>query len=164
MATKAQRAHLHALMQLLEAHGSQVLYPAGDVRTAADLSTFKLTEQELEQLLLAGRTIQGDCSEVATELCRWAGLADPNGLGYRYPGYTGTMLSHLPHYSEPHAAQIGALCVFGPGTGEHVCTVYTPGDDPLLFSHGAPGVRLLPLSTERQYHRSPVTFLSIAHL
>jgi hypothetical protein len=101
MATAAQRIHLHALMELLMAHEPRVHYPPHDVRTAADLATFKLTEQQLDRLLATGGSIQADCSEMVTELCRWAGLADPNGLNYRYAGYTGTMLATLPHYDNP---------------------------------------------------------------
>ena len=52
-----------------------------------------------------------DCSEMVTELLRWVGCADPNGLNFRYAGYTGTMLDHLPHYTEPRNALTGALAV-----------------------------------------------------
>ena len=165
MATAAQRTHLHALAELLIAREPQVDYPPHDVRTAADLATFKLTEQQLHNLLERGGHIQADCSEMVTELCRWAGLADPNGLNYSYAGYTGTMLAHLPHYTNPQQAKVGALVVFGPGTGEHVCMVMTPGADPVLFSHGQEaGPIAIPLSDERRAHNPPVTFLSIASL
>ena len=165
MATAAQRAHLLALMQLLIGYEPQVHYPPHDVRTAADLATFKLTEQQLDRLLATGGSIQADCSEMVTELCRWAGLADPNGLNYAYAGYTGTMLAQLPHYDNPASALVGALVVFGPGTGEHVCMVIEPGADPLLFSHGQEaGPFAIRLSAERAAHHPPVTFLSIANL
>ena len=95
---------------------------------------------------------------------RWAGLRDPNGLHYRECGYTGTLLGHLPHYTNPKEAAVGALVVFGPGSGDHVSMVHTPGADPLLQSHGRPGMDRLHLSQEKTWHRPPVTFLSIAHL
>jgi hypothetical protein len=164
VATAAQRTHLHALVELLHGHAGQLDYPPHDIRGPADARTFTLTEQQMEHVLTDGGRLTADCSEMVTELLRWVGCADPNGLGYRYAGYTGTMLTHLPHYTDPKAAKVGALCVFGPGTGEHVAMVYEPGPDPLLASHGRPGFDLIRLSLERQYHAPPVTFLSIAHL
>ncbi len=47
-----------------------------------------------------------DCSGFVTMLARWAGLPDPNGLGYSGSGYTGTLLTHLlpiPSSSQPGA-------------------------------------------------------------
>src|SRR5438045_511893 len=84
LAAAAQRAHLLALMRLLLDHRGQVRYPPHDVRGPLDAATFRLTEQQLEHVLHAGGSITADCSEAVTELCRWAGLSDPNGLGYRY--------------------------------------------------------------------------------
>jgi hypothetical protein len=164
MSTSAQRSHLHALIGLLHAHRSQLDYPPHDVRGPLDAATFRMSEQTMEHVLTSGGRLTADCSEMVTELLRWVGCADPNGLGYRYAGYTGTLLAHLPHYTDPRKAGIGALCVFGPGTGEHVSMVYEPGADPLLASHGRPGYDLVHLSDERTWHRPPVTFLSIAAL
>jgi hypothetical protein len=123
-------------------------------------------EQELADLFDAvGHTIAMDCSEGVTLLCRLAGLRDPNGAGYDGSGYTGTLLAHLPHYTKPSGADVGALVVFGPGAGDHVAMVDTPGSDPLLWSHGAEnGPRLVRLSVEKAVHRPPTTFLSIAAL
>jgi len=156
---------MFALMKLLRSYAPQVHYPPHDVRTAFDARTFNLSEQQLEHLLRGGGGVQMDCSEAVTEVCRWAGLRDPNGLGYRYAGYTGTLLKHLPHYSDPAAAFVGALVVFGPYPGEHVSMVYERGTDPVLWSHGREqGPDLYRLSVERGWHSPPVTFLSIAHL
>ncbi len=106
-----------------------------------------------------------DCSESVTLLCRLADLDDPNGLNYNGQGLTGTLLGHLRHYSNPRAANIGALVVFGPGTGHHVCMVRRPGVNPLLFSHGQErGPFFISLSEEAKYQPKPVTFLSIAGL
>lgn len=151
-------------MDLLYQHRSQLAYPPQDLRGPADQATFRLTEQTLEHLLKAGGRITADCSEMVTELLHWVGCADPNGLHYRYAGYTGTMLAHLPHYTNPRGAGVGALVVFGPGSGEHVSMVYEPGADPLLQSHGRPGLDRWRLSEERTFHSPPVTFLSVAHL
>ena len=160
MATAAQRAHLHALMRYLLAHEPQVHY--AQVRP---MRTVHLTEAQLDTLLANHGAIAMDCSESVTCLCKWAGLHDPNGNGYDGQGFTGTLLDHLPHYSNPPAAMVGALCVYGPGSGQHVAMVYEPGPDPLMWSHGAEnGPRLLRHSVEAAFHRQPSTFLSIAHL
>lgn len=155
-------------MRLLVSHEPQIHYPPHDVRGALDLRTFALHEQAMETLLRHGGQLQADCSEMVTELCRWAGLADPNGLHYARPGFTGTMLAHLPHYTDPAKAAVGALVVFGPGTGDHVCMVLEPDHskrDPLLFSHGQErGPLKVRLRSEAAAHRHPVTFLSIADL
>lgn len=165
MATEAQRAHLHVLMTRLVAYEHAVHYPPHDIRGPADARTFHLSEQELEHVLRAGGGVTMDCSEAVTELCKWAGLRDPNGLAYRYAGYTGTLLAHLPHFSDPADAYTGGLVVYGPGTGDHVSMVYDRGRDPLLWSHGREGgPELIHLSQQRVRHRAPVTFLSVAHL
>ncbi len=167
MATAAQRVHLSALIELLHAHAAQLDYPPHDIRGPLDSRTFTLTEQQAEHVLTSGGRLQADCSEMVTELLRWVGCADPNGLGYRYAGYTGTMLGHLPHYLNAKAALVGALAVYGPGTGDHVSMVYKPDathGDPLMASHGRSGFDLLRLDVERSWHRPPVTFLSIAAL
>ena len=167
MATPAQRAHLLALMDFLVAHGSHVHYPPHDHRGSADAWTWRLSESELHHVLTGGGSVTFDCSQSAVQLCRWVGLRDPNGFQppYREPGYTGTLLASLPHYSDAGAAYVGALCVFGPGTGEHVSMVHTRGKDPLLWTQGSErGPNLYRLSVEREWHRPPVRFLSVAGL
>jgi hypothetical protein len=58
-----------------------------------------------------------DCSGFATFCYLLAGAPDPNGLGYRSVGYTGTLLTHGKQVSTPLP---GDLIVYGPGTGHHV--------------------------------------------
>lgn len=165
MTTRAERTHLHELMSLLLAHEPQIRYPRGDIRGALDAATFRLTEEQMRARLATGKELMMDCSQAVTQLCHWAGLDDPNGLDYRYAGYTGTLLERLPHYKNPAGAMVGALVVYGPGTGDHVSMVYERGDDPLLWSHGFDGgPQLVRLSHQRSYHRAPVTLLSIAKL
>lgn len=157
MTTQFQRHQLKQLMSQLVAYQKSIHYPENDIRGKADTETFQLEAPHPPMTM--------DCSEAVTLLCKWAGLKDPNGLNYTHPGYTGTLLAHLPRYNNPANANVGALVVFGPGTGEHVCMVYQPGDDPLLFSHGSEaGPVFIRLAVERTYHRPPVTFLSIADL
>jgi len=147
-------------MRYLLEHEPQIHY--AQIRP---MRTVALSEAQLDTLLNHGHGITMDCSEAVTCLCKWAGLHDPNGLGYDGSGFTGTMLAHLPHYSNPTAAGIGALCVYGPPPGDHVAMVMQPGDDPVMWSHGGEGGPLrVRWSVERAAHRKPYTFLSITHL
>ena len=80
-----------------------------------------------------------DCSGFATFCYRQAGLSDPNGLGYKTLGYTGTLLDYAAHHGQilgVEHARPGDLIVYGPGTGEHVAVVVKAGSDPLTVSHG----------------------------
>lgn len=161
MATTAQRAHLHALMLWTVAHEPRIHY--AQVRP---MRTRGLAEQQIaDRFADAEGTLTLDCSEAVTLLCRLAGLRDPNGRGYDGSGYTGTLLEHLPHYTQATRADTGALVVYGPGSGDHVSMVCEPGRDPLLWSHGSDrGPVLVRLSEQRREHRPPVVFLSIARL
>ena len=153
MTTPAQRAKLAALMDATHAHRAQIHY--AQVRPMRNV-----------QLARPVYPLTMDCSEGVTCLCKWAGLHDPNGLGYNGKGYTGTLLDHLPHYFRPANAMTGALVVFGPGTGEHVAMVREPDHrNPLLWSLGSEvGPVFVRLHDEAQEHAPPVTFLSIAGL
>lgn len=158
-----QREHLGRLMDLLVAHKDQIHY-----RQARPMSTRSIHhELALRAELTAGRQLAMDCSEAVTLLCHLAGLHDPNGLGYDGSGYTGTMLQHLgAHaYTDPKGAQLGALVVFGGGTGEHVCMVRQPGANPELFSHGGEaGPFYIRLDDEQRYHKKPTRLLPISSL
>jgi len=124
-----------------------------------------LTEVEMRAKLDSGGSLTMDCSEAVTCLCKWAGLDDPNGNHYNGDGYTGTLLAHLPHYTNPRIAQVGALVVYGPETGHHVSMVLEPGEDPLLWSHGREaGPVTVRLSAQKRQQPAPATFLSIARL
>jgi hypothetical protein len=153
VASHAQRVKLAALMRDLVKHEPQVHYAQIRPMRSVHLSkpVYPLTM---------------DCSEAVTCLCKWAGLHDPNGLGYNGRGYTGTLLDHLPHYFNPANAMVGALVVFGPGTGHHVGMVFEPDHrNPLLFSHGQEaGPIFIRLHDEAEHQPPPVTFLSIAGL
>jgi hypothetical protein len=154
-------------MTLMQARRAQLDYPPHDDRGQADARTFHLSEQQALHVLDGGGHLQFDCSEFVTVLLKWVGCADPNGLGYRYAGYTGTMLAHLPHYRDPRQALVGGLAVFGPDTGHHVAMVYEPdaaGGNPLLGSHGRPGFDLVRLNDLAAGQPAPVTMLSIAAL
>lgn len=160
MATDAERRQLKAEMDFLLEHEELVHY--AEIRP---MRTVHRSWDAVKAKLRDGLGITMDCSEAVTCLCDWAGLRDPNGLNYNGHGYTGTLLHNLPHYHDPLHARVGALVVFGPNGGDHVCMVYSRGVDPLLWSHGYEGGPILVrLSAERRIHRPPVTFLSIADL
>lgn len=161
----ADRRQLHQLATLLIGHALQLDYPTHDVRGRLDAETFALTKAQMESRLARGGRLMFDCSGSITCLYKWAGLHDPNGLDYAHEGYTGTMLAHLPHYSDAAKARTGAIVIFGPGTGLHAAMVLEPADDPLLISHGGEHlIGPIRLSKERTYHRAPVTFLNVSGL
>lgn len=166
--TRNQRTELHRIAHMLITHRNQLDYPYHDVRGPHDHATWALTIEQATAKLKAGGHLCFDCSQSVTQIFRWAGVHDPNGLHYAYPGYTGTMLEHLRHYTDGRKARTGALVVFGPGTGEHVAMVIEPDPqhgDPVLFSHGAAHVSgPIRFSVERTYHHAPATFLAIDKL
>ena len=78
-----------------------------------------------------------DCSGYVTRCYKEAGLPDPNGLGYKQLGYTGTLLSGAHEIlTDVSKALPGDLIVYGPGTGWHVAMIVEAGKDPLTVSHG----------------------------
>lgn len=146
-------------MDLMVLDAPEVRYPSGDVRThrASEIQT----EAQLRKRLADG-TFEFDCSQTIEILCVCAGLEWPVAM---HNGATGAMLSTLPHYANPRNALVGALPVFGPYPGEHVCMVRHEGANPTLYSHGADrSSHFISLAQERLYHKGPVTFLSIASL
>lgn len=161
MATTAQRQELARLMDYTYRHRARIHYLQRRPMRSAAMHSWHLLEQKIQSP--AG--VSWDCSEGVTVLCHIAGLEDPNGFGYDGWGNTGTMLHYLEHYSNPRRAKVGALVVFGPGRGDHVCMVRQPGPNPLLWSHGMErGPIWIRLEDEKRYQREPTTFLSIARL
>lgn len=160
------RARLKELLEVLIEHKAQLGYPNKDVRGAKDAATFRLSRAGALEHLKLGGVLTFDCSGAIQCAYKWAGgLADPCGLHFKVEGFTGSMLAHLRHYSDPRRARVGAIVIFGPATGEHGAIVIGPGDDPLLFSHGLRGVTgPIRLSEERKFHSEPVTFLNVSSL
>lgn len=160
MATGAQRAHIGRLLDALVEHHYSVRYPPHDVRTrkASEIRT----QAQFDRALADG-AFEFDCSQTAEIVCVVAGLRWPAKM---VNGYTGTMLDGLPHYGDPRAAALGALCVFGPYPGVHVVQVRHGGVfNPTVFSHGSDrSAYFTSLSVERTYHPAPAVFLSIAGL
>ncbi len=167
--TQADRKRLHGIMEKLCLHRAQLDYPTQDVRGPLDAATFKLTWTQAQKRLDAGEHLMFDCSGAIECIYKWAGLKDPSGFGYRVQGFTGSMLAHLPHYTDASRTRVGAIVIFGPATGEHGAVVMAKdtanGDDPLLFSHGARGVSgPIRLHREQRFHDPPVTFLDVSGL
>ncbi len=173
--TQADRKRLQGIMEILISHAAQLDYPTNDVRGKLDATTFALTWTEAQAHLKAGKHLMFDCSGSADCIYKWCfngkASTDPSGLKYdpkHLGGYTGTMLAHLPHYSNAKRARVGALVVFGPGTGEHVAVVLEAdrtNGDPLLFSHGYRGATgPIRLHREARFHDPPVTFLDVSGL
>lgn len=161
MATTAQRLELARLMDYTHRERAKIHY--AQVRP---MRTRRITSLHLlQQALQSPHGITADCSEAVTLLCRIAGLADPNGFDYDGHGFTGTLLHHLTHYTNPAMAKVGALVVFGPHSGHHVCMVRHPGDDPVLWSHGQEsGPIYIRLRDEQRFQSPPTIFLTIAKL
>lgn len=160
--TQTQRNHLVRLAQFLNRYAENVDY--AEVRP---MSTRSLTQTQMTTRLESGGHITCDCSESVTMMFRMALLRDPNGLGYDGYGYTGTMLDHLPHFTNWGEVHEGTLIVFGGGTGTHVVMVTCPnGGNPDVYSHGSHAASAIwSLEQERQYHvGEPLTLLAIADL
>ena len=161
MASDPQRAAMRYLMDLLLHHRARIHY--AELRPMSTASIHSVLG--LKQRIAAPGGLTMDCSESVTLICKLAGLSDPNGLAYNGQGFTGTLLGHLPHYVNAAGAKIGALCVFGPGTGKHVAMVYERGTDPMMWTHGETGdPSLHRLSWMVPGFAPPVTFLNISAL
>lgn len=163
MATDNQRAAMRYVMDYLLAHRNRMHY--AQIRPGA--CTRIATMFALKQAIAAPGGLTVDCSDAVILICRIAGLTDPTGQDYDGDDtdYTGTLLRNLPHYVDPGAAKIGALCVFGPGTGTHVAMVHERGHDPMLWTMGENGdPSLHRLSWMAPGFQPPVTFLSILNL
>jgi hypothetical protein len=161
MTSPAQRIQLAQLMDWLHEHRDRVHYPHGDIRTETVSDIHSVEQVHARVLRRAGWTV--DCSQTVIALLLAVGLKvpDPNG-------YTGTLLADLPHYQDARAAYIGALAVYGPGSGHHVTMTRhrdTVHGNPVQFSQGQESdPRFISLLTEAQFQPHPVTMLSIAHL
>lgn len=137
----------------------QIHYPPGDVRKEANFVP-------VDEWVAHKLPITLDCSESAVAIAKASGAPDPTNSGYGHHGlmFTGTMLAHAQAkglFIHQGDLQVGDYVIFGPGTGDHVCSVLGEGADPLLFSHGQDaGPISIRLSVERSFHRMPVRCVS----
>jgi hypothetical protein len=161
VATQAQRDELHVLMDYCVAHRGQIHYPPGDRRTETVLHIRSIAD--IHARIMSPHGWQVDCSQFVVALLLAAGCKVPHP-----DGYTGTLLADLPHYTNGKVAKVGALVVYGPGTGHHVTMTHTPdkkGGNPLQCSQGQEADPcLIFMAQEAAYQPSPHTFLSIAAL
>ncbi len=94
----------------------------------------------LKRILHHQWPVRTDCSGLITAAFYAAGFPDPNGLHYSGEGYTGTMMTHLTPIAS-WMRKPGDLIIFGYYPGLHVVALLeTTSSDPLVFSHGHPGL------------------------
>jgi len=160
MATDAERKLACQVMDKLVRNTRKIGYRQYRPMVTRNINTMA----ELDRLIAKGFSM--DCSESVTLICHIAKMGDPNHLGFNGYGYTGTILNYCkPHYTDPSKANIGALVVCGPGSGDHVMMVRVPGKDPLLFSHGGEyDPKFVRWSRIVPYLRRPATICSINKL
>jgi hypothetical protein len=123
------------------------------------------SETEFLKRLHSGAHFESDCSETVTAVFKWSGFRDPNNMGYDGYGNSETMLNYLKHFFSARLANIGSIVHFQ--NPDHVGVVYQTSrirGNPLIWEHGAPGIAIVPLSVEKQFHSGTVTFLSILKL
>lgn len=161
MATERQREELAVLMDWLHEHRDQLAYPAGDIRTES-VAAINSAGALMARVNRKGGAAW-DCSQTVIALLLAVGCK------VKHPdGYTGTLLADLPNYSDARACYIGALAVYGPGTGHHVTMTRhrdTHHGNPVQFSQGSSSdPRYINLLTEAAYQPHGIRLLSIAKL
>lgn len=116
-------------------------------------------------LMLPSGKIDTDCSGLVTLCYKWARCADPNGLLYKYLGYTGTLLDHAAKAGKivmVLQGYAGDPLVHGNGTGVHTRLLVGHGPNPMTVSHGGPGVQLEPLSVDPRVPQRVCRTLALA--
>jgi hypothetical protein len=148
-------------MDYCVAHRGQIHYPPGDRRTESVSHIRGIAD--IHARIMSSDGWQIDCSQFVIALLLAVGCKVPHP-----DGYTGTLLADLPHYANGKAARVGALCVYGPGTGHHVTMTHTSAPktgNPLQVSQGQEADPcLIYMAQEAAYQPAPHTFLSIAAL
>jgi hypothetical protein len=161
MPSTAQRSELAALMDWLHEERARIHYPRDDIRVETVHQIRSVADVKARVLRRHGWTV--DCSQMDEALLRAVGLHLPFT-----DGATGSFLDNLPHYHDAREAYIGALAVFGPGSGHHMGMVRHRDvihGNPVLFSHGQESdPRYISLLSEAAFQPAPWTMLSIAHL
>jgi hypothetical protein len=163
--TTAQRNTLAALMDWSVAHAALIHYPpivGGRIIRTQSVGHIRSADAYKAQVLSREGAVW-DCSQnVYALLCAI-------GCRVRFPeGATGSLLDELPHYHDPRAAFIGAVCVYGPAPGHHATMTRrrdARGGNPVQYSQGKPSdPRFVRLLDEAAFQPNPFTMLSIAHL
>jgi|ERR1019366_9569906 hypothetical protein len=83
----------------------------------------------------------GDCSCWVTQVWKWAGAPDPNGLDYDGEGDTQTLTDHGKQITlaEVAPADVVVYDAFGPLSNQHTAVIVEGGPDPLTSSFGHQG-------------------------
>ena len=167
MTTSAQRQLMASAMDALVANRAKVGYIETRPMPTRNIASLP----ELEAALAKPAGIEDDCSGTGKMIAHIAGLPPPDGIPYAEGvGNTETFYNALPHYRNPHDAEIGAYVFFGEPeflSTQHLAVVRHPALDPVIFSHGGTGpfaAHFVPLSVEARYHVGQPMLLSIAHL
>lgn len=114
------------------AHNGQIGYTQGPQR------------DDFLHLPVGHLPMETDCSGDVTQ-CNWAGSgkapgADPSGLGFRFVGWTGSILEHAYKHGRVFTNLAHGLpgddIVIGPGNGWHVVKILEAGPNPVVSSHG----------------------------
>lgn len=160
MIRQDQRDHLKSLMDWTCANANLLHYI--QQRPEADITFYEST---LDGFFRHGVTQELDCSSYDMMLFHMAGFKDPSGNGYNGFGNSAEFYSHLSHFTDPEATDLGSIVVFGPDGASHSAIVYQGGlEDPVLCSHGSEaGPHILPLSAFASQFKEH-TFCSIGSL
>lgn len=169
MATDRQRNEMALLMDWLHNRRADVHYPP--IVGGVILRKVKVSELGIHGVADVMRLVDRpggltvDCSQMGIVLLTAVGLKVAV-----IDGATSTLLAdpNMPHYTDPRAAYIGAMAVYGPGGGHHL-TATRHRDvihgDPVQFSQGQEtDPRYIGLLAEAAHQPAPFTMLSIAHL
>lgn len=170
MVTQTQRDELAVVLDCLHDHREKTHYPPvinGVIRRQLAVSELGIKSlADLIKILDSEDGLVVDCSQMVIVSLAAVGIHVPHP-----DGFTGTLLSDLkPHYTDARGAYIGAVAIYGEGTGHHA-TITRHRDihqgNPVQFSHGGNGAfasRYISLLTEAANQPHPVTMLSIANL
>lgn len=107
--------------------------------------------------------VDTDCSGFAT-WCYWKDAPDPNGYDYKAVGFTGTLVTHAHTVTTDVAKARPAdlICIgYDPAIDApaHVVVCLVAGRNPLVASHGTPGVAVQRLSIDPRQPKQVCTSL-----
>lgn len=149
--------------------GAAHLYAHRGLMAYREVRPFRVrTRAQTDELFAHRQAVPDlDCSAAIITLYHWAHASDPSGEHFSGSGNTETMLAHLPHYTDPHKAHKGAIAIFNADRSlgvQHACMVIGPAADPMLFSHGGPGVDEMRLSAMQTGFSGHTVFLDVSGL
>jgi hypothetical protein len=99
-----------------------------------------------------------DCSGFVTDIYKWAGAPDPNGLAYSGYGYTGSLINHM-HSIMRSQLKPADLVAYGYFPGEHV--VVFIGNDMCISQGSEPDPREFTLEGMQGAFSGPTHYLRL---